>query len=82
MTTMTNERLTPQQRIAQIQRELHGLWRPADRLLWYVETRLHALELLGGVPPWEAPERSAAIRTTTETPLPSPWQAAIEGEPA
>jgi hypothetical protein len=39
---------TVQERIAQLQRELRWLWRPEDRLLRYVQTRLVELAHLGG----------------------------------
>ena len=69
-----------QERIAQLQRELQGLWRPEDRLLAYVQTRLVELAHLGGEPPSAA--RRDAVQAQDNDQAACQWQPVVEGEPA
>jgi hypothetical protein len=45
--------MTRQEEITQLCKEVCYLWRPEDRLLFYVERRLHRLAVLEARPPWE-----------------------------
>jgi hypothetical protein len=44
--------MTRQEEILQLCKDIACLWRPEDRLLFYVEARLERLAVLGATPPW------------------------------
>ena len=76
MTTTT----TKQSRITQLQHELRYLWRPHDRLLTYVQTRLVELAHLGGEPPPAA--QATTVQAQADTLAACQWPPVVEGEPA